>query len=834
MKKALLLAFLWIALFVGAAWPQAAAGQEREAWIDRILNPLPDFDPFERAPTPPKFFPDEVDKRARQLLVDALTGNDEALQDHGQFFRHQDARLRRHEGSSTGLADHAQDLANNTIREREGYLAAQRRALANGASPERKKYLQSLIDNDDLSQADQLLHRSSVNRWAGVFNRMLGSVDLAGVASGNYIGAAAETAIGQIYALLSSEMPIEQRRALARQLEHLKRYPDDARNPAVLKEIEDLERKKNDALAQKQLDHARQAANKGDWDRAVFHAEIAGYFAPDSKAAQDELQRVSRLYLETVEHQRLGLGALPEQPAPAQQGDTRALLEALSLRDAEEVMRQAAAMETKYRGDRLADAARDAASVALEMQGRHDEAKKIIEQLARSAAPEGRQRAAALLASKDYNLLANFNQARSERRLESIKYVLLGEDLLKKNLLYAAGALAAAGPAGAVTLGAANALMLGNNLVNVLTNNPVSVQPIIDAGVAYVRSHPESGDAAEVYRVVAEAYEERGMIDKAISYHQLAGSSGEKISSLKEKAANVLLGAAAKGQVRGTREHYLTAIIDHYPESTAAAEATKKLAELAKSENQGLRMSKRFLMDNPEVAGPGGLGLKASLFDGNVRNMELADRGIALGEDNELLIHYQTPAGVRSQSYGLSSQATDRFFAALRQKNHQVALADADRRVKGSVGGIRNLPLPVVQGARTGIRDAGEDRDETTFSFVREAGGRGPAYPRVLDHELLSENERDPGSKYKLPPIQGSISASRFSMSGALPAGLWGNQIGIGADSRGSFAGVQLPIPLLQNFVPVDFLVHGRPGGVSIYPKIHGREDNGEDRELYK
>ena len=71
-------------------------------------------------------------------------------------------------------------------------------------------------------------------------------------------------------------------------------------------------------------------------------------------------------------------------------------------------------------------------------------------------------------------------------------------------------------------------------------------------------------------------------------------------------------------------------------------------------------------------------------------------------------------------------------------------------------------------------------------------------------------------------------------MSGTLPAGLWGNQIGIGGDHKGSFAGVQLPIPLLQGFMPVDFMVQGRPGGVSVYPRIHMRDDKGEDQELYK
>src|SRR5438094_9811159 len=236
------------------------------------------------------------------------------------------------------------------------------------------------------------------------------------------------------------------------------------------------------------------------------------------------------------------------------------------------------------------------------MKGWHDPARKAVEDEARSSAtPDAKKRATALLQSPEYNLLATFQDARTERRLQSAKYVLLGEDLLKKNLLYAAGAMAAAGPGGAVALGTVNALLMGTNLVQVLTNNPVSAQPVIDAGVAYVRNHPNSENASEVYKVLADAYEERGLLDQAISYHELAGSPKQKIEELKDKSAKALLNAATKSANRGTREYYLTSVIDQHPDTPAAADATKRLADMAKDENQGLRMSKQFLMENPEL-----------------------------------------------------------------------------------------------------------------------------------------------------------------------------------------------------------------------------------------
>jgi hypothetical protein len=814
----------------------ASYSQTRELELEKILDPMPDYDPFEKPVTTPQYFPDDVDKRARELLIDASTNRKDALEDHLKSLQAEDSRLRKQHGTATGLTEHARDLVNNTIQDRERYLAAQKDALRNAATPERKKYLEAIINHDDLNQSEQLTRQSSTNFWGGMMNRLISSVDLVGVASGNYIGAAAETTISQIYALMDRDMPIEERRALARNLDHLKRFPDDPRNAKIMKEVEALDKKKKSALIRKQIDKSKEALSKGDFDRALFHSDVASFLEPQSKAADDIRAQATKSLHRLEEARKKSLTALTEPKSSAeQQRDVKQLLQALTVRDSNQIQRLAIDLEKKYSGKPLADAARDAEAVALEMKGWREAAKQAVEQMAKSSArPETKQRAAALLQSPEYNLLTPFHDARSERQLQSVKYVLLGEDFLRKNLLFGAGALAVAGPTGAATLGMANALMMSNNLYQVMTNNPVSAQPVIDAGVAYVRNHPNSENAAEVYRVLGDAFEERGMIDKAISYHELAGSPKEKITSLKEKSATALLNAASKTSERGSREYYLAAVVDQHPDTPAAAEAIKKLADLAKEENQGLRMSKQFLLENPELYGSGGLGLKTTLFDGDTRNMEIADRGINLVNDNEVLVYYQTPWGVRSKTYFLAKSSTDRFFVALREKNQQVALADVNQRAKGSVGGIKNLPGSIARAERERRSVTTEERDDTTLTLIREVGATGGSYPKVLDFQLLSDNERDPGSKYKLPPVQGSISASRFSMTGNLPTGLWGNQLAIGGDHRSPFAGVQLPIPLLEGFIPVDFMVQGRPGGVSLYPRIRTGADSGADPDLYR
>ncbi|MBI4488779.1 MAG: hypothetical protein HY694_06805, partial [Deltaproteobacteria bacterium] len=597
-------------------------------------------------------------------------------------------------------------------------------------------------------------------------------------------------------------------------LEHLKRYPNDPQNGVIQKRVEALEKKKQSVLLQRQIEKAQEAMGKGELNRAAFHYDIAAFIDPTSREVKDGPEQLRKSLRQQEEERKKALSAAtdqPQTPKPPEGPGLSRLLYALTLRDPHQIEAQAKALEEKYRGNPLGQSAKDALAVALEIKGRHEEAKKILQQIARSShAPHEKSRAELLLKDPEYNLLASFRDARSQHRLQTVKYVLLGEDFLKKNLLFGTAPLIASGPAGATSVAAANVIMIGTNLFEVLTSNPVSNQAVIDKGVAYVRSHPQSGSATEVYKVLGQSYEDVGRYDRALAYYQMSGLEDEKkFSDLKNKAAKALLQVAERSPDRETKESYLKLILEDFPESSAAKEATQKLVALAKIENQGIRMSKKFLMENPELYGPQGLRLKPALFDGNLGNMELADKGVNLLSDGEILLHLQTPWGIRSQAYPIEKETTDRFQMALRKKNYEVAMGDVHIRDKGSSGGMRTVPLPLLRGELDRDRKDGESGD-TTLTLVREAKGPSPDFLKVLDFGLLSEAEQNPGSQFKLPPIQGSISASGLTL------------------------GSPLPIPLLQGFIPVDFLLQGRPGRFSIFPKIHLYKEKSDDQELYR
>ena len=670
----------------------------------RILRPLPDYHPFDASSSPPLFFPDEVEKRVRELVIDSLTHREAPIEGHVLWLIHKDAELKKERGSVTGLTDTAMEFFHNAIRGHDLYLAALKSALASAPAPEQKRLIEQRLSGDELTQADELLRKSRANRWAGLLNRLLRAVDLLGILSGSYVGAAAETTMRQLLEAGSVEISVEERRALALYREHLRRYPGSRRREEIENRVAALEKKKKAVLVARAIEKAEEAMGKGELDGAELAYETARLIDPQSQSAKDGLDGLGKKLQERE-------GRRKKAPAAA-----AALFHETD--------------ETEARDDR---GLRELL-YALSLSGA-DAIK------ARARAPEEEQRLSAL------------HQARAGHRLQSLRYVLLGNDVVKKNLLLGTAPLVAPGPAAAGYVAAANLIMIGGNFFELLTANPISRQPILDQGAAYLRHHPDSPDAGEVYAILAQAYEAAGRYDKAIVYHQKsAPADGKKIAQVKEKAAQALLQAAEKSAERSTQEAYLKTILDDYPESAGASEATQRLARLVQSENRGLRMSKQFLRENPELYGPEGLGLKSNLFDGDSSNMEIAEPGVSIANRREMLIHLETPWGMEQRTYPLAEKTAERLHNALRKNNYGGGAELPERQLLGAkekkwpwetrlafgtdgrtpFGGLE-LPLPFIRGLFP-----------LDFFFQGKAGG-----PSLFPQIRISREEIDDEALYR-------------------------------------------------------------------------------------
>jgi hypothetical protein len=230
-------------------------------------------------------------------------------------------------------------------------------------------------------------------------------------------------------------------------------------------------------------------------------------------------------------------------------------------------------------------------------------------------------------------------------------------------------------------------------------------------------------------------------------------------------------------------------LLTHYPNTKAARQAAAQLRDLNLPENSGLRLSKEFLKENFDLVGSQGLALKQELIDGDIDNVELADEGITLLPGGEIALRLQSDQGPRTKVYAVPEVAWERFWRRFREKGYEQAAARGDR----------GLAL-LAQGAE------------------------------VADVTLKSKREKNDEEGWRtLPYLSGSI-GSGIDVRGTLPKDIAGTRLAFGKDSRSAYVGMEVPVP----FVPVDFLLLGRNGLPSLYPKIRLPEKELKDEELYR
>ena len=369
--------------------PGKARAQEKESIPDRVLNPMPKYNPFDPPPPPPRFFPDEVDKRVRAAFIDSLTWKGKLLENNVRFFQEKDRELRETRGTVTGLTDKVRDL----------YLAESRE------------------NSDELGKAEELLRKSSANRFGAVVNRLLSSVDLLTIVSGSYVGAAVDSTISQLLTIGQPKMSIEERKALALYRSYLKRYPESPQSEQIQKQIEALEKRKQTVVVQKRLEKAEEAVGKGELSRAEFQYEMAALIDPQSSQVKKGLEKLRERIRQQEQSRQRALSVSNEGTSrvvePEDQRAFNELLHALAVREPGRIEAVAKAVEENNRGRPLGDSAKDALAVAAEIKGQHEEAKKILKEIARSSSdPHERRRAESLLESPEYNLFASLEKAR--------------------------------------------------------------------------------------------------------------------------------------------------------------------------------------------------------------------------------------------------------------------------------------------------------------------------------------------------------------------------------------------------------------------------------------
>ncbi len=384
--------------------------------------------------------------------------------------------------------------------------------------------------------------------------------------------------------------------------------------------------------------------------------------------------------------------------------------------------------------------------------------------------------------------LSRVKQAEWEHSKETLTYLLPGSGFVKDNLVVAGLQLGTEGLMGAATFGALTMVQTLGKLWHVMTGQAVSRQGIINEGEKYLLETDPEDRSPEIYAILANAYAREGKIEKAISYYKMAGLE-DRIPDLREDAASNLLAQAESSPRQVDKRAYLRQVITLYPKTKASEKATEKLQEMPGANYDGLRLTKKFLLENPELFGPHGLALKRELYDGDWRNVELADEGVVLSPHGNITLHLESDTGPRTKIYAVPTEGWQNFWQNFRAKGYNDALFRDDQKIS------------------------------------RLAQGNAPT-----DTQLRSEFEKNEETGWRmLPHLTGSVGEG-FDVKGTLPQDILGTRLAFGRDQHSSYIGIEVPMPL----VPVDFLLLGRNGLPSLYPKIRLPKENIGDAELYR
>ena len=217
---------------------------------------------------------------------------------------------------------------------------------------------------------------------------------------------------------------------------------------------------------------------------------------------------------------------------------------------------------------------------------------------------------------------------------------------------------------------------------------------------------------------------------------EISSTPSDELAELAEKAAAQSIEQAGKQNRRDIRLAILQATAERYPGTESGRRANELLRkEIEEATEQKIRISRGYLIENRNVAGSGGLGLRPELLDDDKHNGELHPLGVTLLGGRELEIAMLAPSGdeddePKTVRQTVSAERLSRVVSLLEETSARNALLDP--LAEQGAGARRDF---FFERARLGVADAPDARPtaESTYAFV----GMREKYNMVRSRESI-------------------------------------------------------------------------------------------------
>lgn len=585
-----------------------------------------------------------VEERIRLVLAHGLGGEAAAVDADLADLERLDRERRQADLPRTGLSDDLRYLAAGLAFTRDARRARLEALLDGDPDPVVRRLAEHRLEADDAAAAEQLLADDRHNRRAALLNDAVrpfgtfsGALLAAAVNPILLAGSAVDSVVTTAVNLWNwNRLSTPEREALARYATALAREPRTQDAPEIARAVRRLGVRRAEALCRESLDRVEKALDTGDLDHALYYARSAIRIEGCEERGAEPLAEATaarRRHLAAEDAARWPADDPPRPENDAEARDYEALLVATALADPGAMIEAASRFRARHPESAYAASAAYSLAVARDLAGHRAEAQAALREAAADDDTSAGRRAAAVLASADFDRLGALTDAERRHTRDTARFVLLGSGVNGRTALYTATQLGAEGVQGAGTLGIVNVIGVLTRAWQAWRKDPISNQAIIDRGEELLEREPGSPDAPEVHERLAGAYERAGAWGRALMHLKAVPERDEKrIAKVEEKLAERLLEDAERS---GNNPVLLETVAQRFSTTEAADTARARLAERRPGSGE-LALDRELLLARPALLGASALDLDPRLLDGDEGNGELADAGLALVPPSEL------------------------------------------------------------------------------------------------------------------------------------------------------------------------------------------------------
>jgi hypothetical protein len=654
--------------------------------------------------------PEPEEALASALAARALASDSAGAEEALEALREAEL-VRRAEGlAPTGLLGAAAELRASLAKVGPDFREEARELLErDDLSPTQRTRLEGVVARDPLHHASRAVRNARMHRFGNAANSLVEPVGRS-VSTGNLLPVRVLQALVRVgvRAHVRDPMSPEERMALHNWKQFVEANPEDPRALELLPRIEKNQRRWYETQRRKNLKLAEKALERGEATLAVALAERTLRYAPEDPEASALLAKAEeRDAALRAAHER-SLGA-PDALSLEELRQSRRLAWAL-LGDGD---LRAEAARLRSGSESLADEATFAEAVALAESGDEDAAWDRLRSLGERSDKRSNmaRHAAAAWSSPEQNPLAAHRLALRTQRGEQARWLFFGHLANGARDRDLPRALEWAIEVPSLPQVVTN---LPGRLIQFPWVRPKRRSPAAFAEL-YLQKHPEGAHAEAISAWLEEYEHDRGNFVGALRIAEQRGRPAADLAELREKAGQQAFESARDYKEVELRHAMLSRAAEKFADTEGGEAAGRELREeLDEYSPQEIRLSRDFLRENPEVAGPRGLGLRTELIDGRPANGELHPDGVAMLGGLVLEISYlQKGDEPEVRREAISQERLARLAAILDETSLALALSDPDLSYEHDADRDRYF-----ERARLGLTAQADRRPRARSSYV--------------------------------------------------------------------------------------------------------------------